>query len=246
MIDLAAQFQTLSAASVAAFLLVVAAGLAMGVAPSSLPMYSVVVGSVAARSGRPKGPGRALLFALGFALGIAAADALIGALFGLFGQAVIAVLGRNLVLVNLLFGLVLAAVGLAMLRVIRVPWLRLNAQPRELKSFGGAFALGLPFGFSTCPACTPMTLPILAAAAATGSLWLGAALMFAFGLARGAPLLVAAVATDLAKLVPRVAPLLPRIERVGAVLVLLAAAYFFYLSAFQAGLAPAIEWLLLR
>jgi len=246
MIDLAAQFQTLSAASVAAFLLVVAAGLAMGVAPSSLPMYSVVVGSVAARSGRPKGPGRALLFALGFALGIAAADALIGALFGLFGQAVIAVLGGNLVLVNLLFGLVLAAVGLAMLRVIRVPWLRLNAQPRELKSFGGAFALGLPFGFSTCPACTPMTLPILAAAAATGSLWLGAALMFAFGLARGAPLLVAAVATDLAKLVPRVAPLLPRIERVGAVLVLLAAAYFFYLSAFQAGLAPAIEWLLLR
>ncbi|MEX1074023.1 MAG: cytochrome c biogenesis protein CcdA, partial [Burkholderiales bacterium] len=115
-----------------------------------------------------------------------------------------------------------------------------------LKSFGGAFALGLPFGFSTCPACTPMTLPILAAAAATGSLWLGAALMFAFGLARGAPLLVAAVATDLAKLVPRVAPLLPRIERVGAVLVLLAAAYFFYLSAFQAGFAPAIEWLLLR
>lgn len=94
-----------------------------------------------------------------------------------------------------------------------------------MKSFGGAFALGLPFGFSTCPACTPMTLPILAAAAATGSLWLGAALMFAFGLARGAPLLVAAVATDL---------------------VLLAAAYFFYLSAFQAGLAPAIEWLLLR
>jgi cytochrome c-type biogenesis protein len=70
--------------------------------------------------------------------------------------------------------------------------------------------------------------------------------MFAFGLARGAPLLVAAVATDLVKLVPRAAPLLPRIERVGAVLVLLAAAYFFYLSAFQAGLAPAIEWLLER
>ncbi len=246
MMNLATQFQNLSAASTAAFLLVAAAGLVMGVAPSSLPMYSVVVGSVAARSGRPTGPRRALLFALGFALGIATADALIGALFGLFGQAVIAVLGRNLGLMNLLIGLLLAAVGLAMLRVIRVPWLRLNAQPRELKSFGGAFALGLPFGFSTCPACTPMTLPILAAAAATGSLWLGAALMFVFGLARGAPLLVAAVATDLVKLVPRFAPALPRIERTGGVLVLLAAAYFFYLSAFQAGLAPAIEWLLLK
>jgi len=70
--------------------------------------------------------------------------------------------------------------------------------------------------------------------------------MCAFGLARGAPLLVAAVATDLVKLVPRVAPALPRIERAGGVVVLLAAAYFFYLSAFHAGLAPAIEWLLLR
>jgi cytochrome c-type biogenesis protein len=109
MIDLAAQFQTLSAASIAAFLLVAAAGLLMGVAPSSLTMYSVVVGSVAARSGRPTGPRRALLFALGFAPGVAAADAL---------------LGRNLGLVNLLFGLVLGAIGLAMLRVIRVPWLR--------------------------------------------------------------------------------------------------------------------------
>jgi len=122
--DLATQFQTLSADSVAAFLLAAAAGLVMGVAPSSLPMYSVVVGSVAARIGRPTGPRRALLFAFGFALGIAAADALIGALFGLFGQAVIAVLGRNLGLINLLIGLLLAAVGLAMLRAIRLPWLR--------------------------------------------------------------------------------------------------------------------------
>ena len=69
MTDLATQFQTPSVASVAAVLLVVAAGLVMGVAPSSLPMYSAVVGSVAARSGRPTGPRRALLFALGFALG---------------------------------------------------------------------------------------------------------------------------------------------------------------------------------
>jgi cytochrome c-type biogenesis protein len=244
--DLATQLQTVSAASLTAFFLAAVAGLVMGIAPSSLPMYSVVVGSIAARGGQPSGPRRALLFALGFALGIAAADALIGALFGLFGQAVIAVLGRNLALMNLLLGLLLAAVGLAMLRVIRVPWLRVRARPRELKSFGGAFALGLPFGFSTCPACTPMTLPILAAAAATGSLWLGAALMFAFGLARGAPLLAAAVAADLVKLVPRVAPMLPRIERAGAALVLLAAVYFFYLSAFRAGLAPAIDWLLLR
>ena len=244
--ELLAQFEHVSIASVAGVALVMAAGLLMGVAPSSLPMYSVVVGSVAARSGESAGVRRGLVFALGFVLGLASADALIGALFGFFGQAVIAALGRSLGLMNLLIGALLAAVGLALLRVIRMPWPRFRAQPRPMKSFGGAFGLGIPFGFSTCPACTPMTLPILGAAAATGSLWLGAALMFIFGLARGAPLVAAAAAADLVKLVPRFAPIVPRIERAGGVLVVLVAFYFFYLSAFYAGLAPAIDWLILR
>lgn len=244
--ELIAQLEHVSAASLTAVLIVAAAGLLMGVAPSSLPMYSVVVGSVAARTADSVRARRGLLFALGFVLGLASADALIGALFGFFGQAVITALAGKLGLMNLLIGLLLAVIGLALLRLIRVPWPRLNAKPRELKSFGGAYGLGIPFGFSTCPACTPMTLPILGAAAATGSAWLGAALMFVFGLARGTPLLVAAVATDLVKLVPRFAPVVSRIERVGGALVLLAALYFFYLSAFYAGLAPAIDWLLLK
>lgn len=244
--ELIAQLEHVSAASLTAVLIVAAAGLLMGVAPSSLPMYSVVVGSVAARTAESAKARRGLLFALGFVLGLASADALIGALFGFFGQAVVTALAGKLGLMNLLIGLLLALIGLALLRVIRVPWLWLRAKPRELKSFGGAFALGVPFGFSTCPACTPMTLPILGAAAATGSLWLGAALMFVFGLARGTPLLVAAVATDFVKLVPRFAPVIPRIEFAGGVLVLVASLYFFYLSALYTGLAPAIDWLILK
>ncbi len=244
--ELIAQLEHVSAASLTAVLIVAAAGLLMGVAPSSLPMYLLVVGSVAARTAESARARRGLLFALGFVLGLASADALIGALFGFFGQAVITALARKLGLMNLLIGLLLTAIGLALLRVIRVPWPRLSAKPRELRSFGGAFGVGVPFGFSTCPACTPMTLPILGAAAATGSLWLGAALMFVFGLARGTPLLVAAVATDLVKLVPRFAPVVSRIEHAGGALVLVAAFYFFYLSAFYAGLAPAVDWLLLK
>jgi hypothetical protein len=53
-------------------------------------------------------------------------------------------------------------------------------------------------------------------------------------------------AADLVKLVPRFAPVVSRIERVGGALVLLTAIYFFYLSAFYAGIAPAIDWLLLK
>jgi len=120
MMDLATQFQTLFAASIAAFLLVAGAGLVNG-GRSELAADVLRRGRIGRRAKRSAGPRRALLFALGFALGIATADALIGALFGLFGQAVIAVLGRNLGLMNLLLGLLLAAVGLTMLRVIRVP-----------------------------------------------------------------------------------------------------------------------------
>jgi len=54
------------------------------------------------------------------------------------------------------------------------------------------------------------------------------------------------VAADVVKLVPRFAPVIPRIEFAGGLLVLLAAAYFLHLSAFYAGLAPAVDWLLLR
>jgi hypothetical protein len=61
-------------------------------------MYSVVVGSVAARTAASPKARRGLLFALGFVLGLASADALIGALFGFFGQAVITALAASLAL----------------------------------------------------------------------------------------------------------------------------------------------------
>ena len=56
MTDLLAQFHELPAASAAAFALVAAAGLLMGVAPGSLPLLSVVVGTVAARGDSASSP----------------------------------------------------------------------------------------------------------------------------------------------------------------------------------------------
>ena len=246
MSDLLAQLQSIPADSVAAFALVALAGLVMGVAPSSLPLMSVVVGTVAAREDTRDRAAerRALLFAGGFVLGIATVDAALGAVFGFAGDVVIRALAGSLALTNLLLAALLVVIGLALLRVIRVPWLRLDARPREVASFGGAYALGIPFGLSACPACTPMVLPILGAAAATGEAWLGAALLFVFGLARGVPLVAAGVATGTVKHLRRAAPLVPRIERVGGVLVLLAAVLFLYQSAAYAGLVPPLWFVL--
>src|SRR5918996_942363 len=134
-----------------AFGLVMLAGLIMGVAPSSVPLMSVMVGSVAGQSQAktPTAVPRALLFSVGFVLGMATIDA-----------------------------------------------------------------------------------------AATGEPWLGAALLFTFGLARGVPLLAVGTATGAVKHLRRVTPLVPKLERAGGVLLLLAALYFVYQSAAFAGWVP--------
>lgn len=241
MSDLLTQLNDLPAGSLAFFGVVLLAGLVMGVAPSALPLMSVVVGSVAGRGepGRAEGGGRrGLIFAAGFVLGIATIDALIGALFGFLGYALIRALAGSLALTNLGVAALLGVMGLALVRVVHVPWLRIDARPRTVTSFTGAYALGLPFGLSTCPACTPMILPVLGAAAATGEPLLGAALMFTFGLARGVPLLVAGAATGAVGHLRALTPWIPRIERAGGVLVLIAAGFFLYQGAAYAGLVP--------
>lgn len=245
MTDLLAQFHDIPVISVAAFGLVATAGLLMGLAPSSLPLLSVVVGSVAGQGiteAKPVGR-QGLMFASGFVLGIATIDAAIGGLFGFAGFVVIRALASSLAVTNFVIAGLLVVMGLALLRIVRVPWLRLQARSRPVTSFGGAYALGIPFGLSTCPACTPMLLPVLGAAAATGEAWIGAVLLFTFGIARGIPLIIAAAVTGAAMHLRRVTLWVPRIERAGGVLLLIVAAYFLYQSAAYAGLVPPLAFL---
>lgn len=247
--ELLFQLNDLPANSPLYFGLVVLAGLLMGVAPSSLPLMSVVVGSVAGQGVGPTESGvgapktarrRAFLFASGFVLGLATVDALIGALFALIGFAIVQTLASSLAVSNFLIALLLAVMGLALLRIIRIPGLGFDARPRKVSSFAGAYALGIPFGLRTCPACTPMILPVLGAAAATGTPWLGAVLMFAFGLARGVPLVLAGAITGGAASFRPAMRWIPKIERLGGVVVLVAGVFFLYQSAAYAGLAPPI------
>jgi cytochrome c-type biogenesis protein len=233
------------ALSGAAFAAVALLGLLIGVAPSSLPLVSVVVGYVA---GRDETPGslfraRGMLFSLGFVLGMTTVDAAIGALFGFLGAVVLQVLTGYLALINLVIALILTVIALALLRVVRVPWPSRRATPREVRSISGAYLLGIPFGFSTCPACTPMILPILGAAAASGTAWVGAALLSTFGLARGVPIIIAGTAAGSLKRMQVFGPWLSRIERAGGGLLLLAAGYFGYQSAAYGGWVPPLQFL---
>lgn len=245
MLDLSTLLEPISAMSPLAFALVAAAGLTMGVAPSSLPLFSIVVGYVAGQPGEQeaRARSRALLLSSGFVLGMATVDAAIGALFGFLGYAVIQALTSYLLLTNLFLATLLVVFGLALLRKIRIVVPVLRPALKRTDSFPAAYALGIPFGLSTCPACTPMILPILGAAAATGEPWLGAVLLFVFGLSRGVPLLLAGTATGAIKHMRQAGSWVPKIERASGWLLLLAAVYFFYQTAAYAGLVTPFQFL---
>ncbi len=242
--DLLTFFDQTSVLSPIGFAVVALAGLVMGVAPSSLPLYSIVVGYVSGQEAeRVKARARGVYLSLGFVLGMATVDAAVGALFGFLGSVVIETLTSYLVLTNLVLALLLVVLGLVLLRRIRIVWPALRPMMRRVDNFRGAYALGIPFGLSACPACTPMILPILAAAATTGEAWLGAVLLFLFGLARGVPLVLAGAATGAVKQMRRAAGWMPIVERSGGYLLLLAALYFVYQTAAYAGFVTPFQFL---
>lgn len=216
--------EALQSVSLVAFAVVFAAGFAMGLAPSSYALYPVIAGFVAGdeeRSGR-----RALTLSTAFVLGTATVDAALGALFGFLGGVVIEAVARYLVLWNMLAAAILGLFGLALLRVVKVRWPVARMTWRKAHSIPGAYALGIPFGLTACPACTPMVLPMLGAAAATGTWWFGAALMFVFGLARGLPLVLVGAGTGVIDRIRGTGRWVRRLETTAGVLLLLGGLYF--------------------
>ncbi|NIR46658.1 MAG: cytochrome C biogenesis protein [Gemmatimonadetes bacterium] len=216
--------EVLQSVSITAFAVVFAAGFAMGLAPSSYALYPVIAGFVAGdeeRSGR-----RAVSLSAAFVVGTATVDAVLGALFGFVGGIVIEAVANYLVLWNLLAAAILTVFGLALLRLVTIRWPVVRMSWRKAHSVPGAYALGIPFGLTACPACTPMVLPMLGAAAVTGSWWFGAALMFVFGLARGLPLLLVGTGAGVLGRLQKLSRWMPRVERVAGVVLLLGAVFF--------------------
>jgi cytochrome c-type biogenesis protein len=214
------------------------AGLIVGIAPSSFPLISVSAG-LGAASEPGKDRFRGLWLALGFVAGIVTVDAALGAVFGLAGLAVISVIARMLAPAFALLAALLAFTGLALLRVVRVRLPVITPTPRRPATFLGAYLMGLPFGLSSCPACTPLLLPVLGAAAFTADPVLGAGLMLAFGVGRGVPVVAAGAATNLLRRLLHSWILVERLERAAGVLFLGAAAYFAWQALRYAGWIPA-------
>lgn len=237
MTDLEPLLQNVTALTPLTIALVAFAGLVVGIAPSSFPLLSVAAGLAAGQGATDsaKRHRQGFWLSAGFALGIATVDAVLGALFGLAGFAVLRVLASFLAVAYGLLGIILAVTGLALLRVVHIAIPVLTPSPKSTRTFAGSYLLGLPFGLSTCPACTPLLLPVVVAAASTADPVLGAALMFTFGLARGIPIVAAGTAAGILAHLRRTRGFIRWAERAGGVLMLAAALYFLYQAAIFAG-----------
>lgn len=206
-----------------AFGLVWAAGLLVLLSPVALPAVSTMLGAVTGAGERKGWPAAGLSGA--FVAGMAVTDAALGAALGLLGAAVIRLLITNLVRVQLVLGVVLLLLALVMCRRVRIP-LGLPDRPTgRIRRPRDAFLLGLPFGLLSCPGCTPLLFPIAAGIAATGSPVYGAALMAAFALGEGLPMVV--LGAGLAGLVrsPAIRRLTGVVERASALLFALGGGY---------------------
>jgi thiol:disulfide interchange protein DsbD len=174
-------------------------GLALAFTPCVLPMLpilsSVIFGS---QGGKTISKGRASLLALSYVLGMASVYALAGTLMAALGGSVQRALQSPVALAAFALLLLALSGSLFGLYELRLPqaWHqhidRLAGRQRGGSVFG-AFALG---GISTLVASPCITAPlagVLAFIAQTGSMTLGAGLLFVMALGMGLPLLFIAV-----------------------------------------------------
>lgn len=220
---------TFAAASAAAFLLAFTLGVIVAFAPSSLAMTPAVIGYVT--GSHTRSTTGALRMSGAFVLGVLVVNAAIGAAAALGGRAAIIALEDRLALWFALMVLalgVLAVINLGVWRP-RLPSFVPRARAGEAGGARGAFLVGVPFGLLACPSCTPLLLPVLFGAVATGNPLYGAGLVAAFGLGRGLPLVALGTLAGAARAAQALTRWVPRIEKAVGVLLLLAAVYFLVL-----------------
>lgn len=220
----------------AMFTLALLGGLVAGFGPCVVPLlpavFGYVTGTVAREhdAGTARAPiGRALALTLVFVLGMSVVFSAIGAAAGLLGQALL--VGAWAYYVVAAICVVLA---LQMLGVIELPVDRFNAllpvKRPERRGIVGAFLFGMLFGLVASPCSTPILAAIATIAATTESAVTGAALLFVYGVGKGAPLLVLGAASGSLSFMRSLSKYASAMTKVGGVGLIVAAAYLVWLA----------------
>lgn len=231
--------ELLEGGSVAAALLVIPAGVALGLSPLSYPLVPIIVGYV---SGEEKlSRKRAAALSGAFVLGVSTVYVVLGVLFGVLGLALLSSLNRSIWLWYALLAPVLWVMGLRTLGLLNfgVPlgYLRLLLrgpfapaasveEPPRRRGLLGAYLIGVPSGLAGCPSCALILPALLSAVAASGSPATGAAAMLMLGLGQGVVLVAAGTFGGSLMTMSRLSGFRRAIEITLGLALLLTAAYF--------------------
>jgi cytochrome c-type biogenesis protein len=211
--------------SALAYLLVFLGGVLTSLGPCNLSMVPVIIGYVGGQQELTKGKGfwLALFFTLGSSatfmlLGVAAAT--VGGLFGTERK-----------LLYYFVALVCFLIGLNLLGALKLNFDFLaRLQPKQVKRTGllGAFLLGLVVGLAGSQCGTPVLVAILGIAMAKGALLYGATLLFAYGLGRGVPIVLAGTFTGVVKALPQMEKGQRIMEKAAGIVILAVGLYFIW------------------
>ena len=203
------------------------AGVLTSVGPCNLSMVPVIIAHVGGQRDLTRRAGfwLSVFFTLGSAttfmlLGVVAAT--VGGLFGTQKQ--------------LLYWFVAAvcfAIGLSLLGALKLSFDFLTRlRPKQMTRTGllGALLLGLVVGLAGSQCGTPVLVAILGIAMAKGKLAQGAVLLFAYGLGRGVPIVLAGTFTGAIKALPAMERWTRWMEKAAGVILIGVAHYYVWIA----------------
>ena len=186
-----------SSGGIVAVPLALAGGVVAGLNPCCLPLYPAAAATCCA--GRCDEAASGLRRSGAFAAGVATATALLGVAAAIAGRALSGIGGWA----PYVIAVVPIAMGLHLLGWIRIPLPSFSGTIRPGGAFG-AFATGLLLSLVIAPCGTPVLASVLSFAAYKQSVAYGGALLFAYGIGLGLPMLVlGTAATGIARRLDR-------------------------------------------
>lgn len=218
----------LEAGSLAALLVVFAAGVLTSFTPCVYPMIPVTVTYIggAAAGNRRRAVTLSTIYVLGLALvyaSLGVITALLGRTFGQFTRTwwIYGGVGSLIVLF-----------GLAMLNVIQIPVPgfagRVQSEGTRQGGLAGAFLMGVAAGFVAAPCTAPVLGLLLVYVAKTRDIAWGGTLLLVFALGLGLLLMLLGIFSGLLSSLPRAGPWMERIKVAFGVAMLLVGAWFLY------------------
>lgn len=214
--------KALENASIVAFIIVFLGGLLSSLTPCVYPMIPVTLAVIGAQAGERKVKG--FILSLFYVLGIAVTFSLLGILAARTGMVFGSLSNHPVVLIIISLIFLLMGLSLVGLFVLQLPSsLASKLQSKKGRGFLGAFITGLVAGLVISPCISPILVVILAWVAKSGSLIMGAGLLFTYALGLGVLFILIGTFSGVIKALPKSGGWMEIVERtLGLILIILA------------------------